>query len=349
MSDIYINKRKIGPDQPPYVIAELSANHNGSLEKALETISAAKQAGADAIKLQTYSADTMTLDCSGDDFQIKGGLWDGYNLYQLYKEAQTPFSWHKAMFAHAEKIGITCFSTPFDETAVDLLEDLNAPAYKIASFEATDIPLIKYVASTGKPMIISTGIANLEEIEETVQAARDAGCKNLILLHCISSYPAPIEQFNLRTIPDLRSHFNTEVGLSDHSLDHTAAIVATTLGASVVEKHFILDRKEKGPDSEFSIEPLELQQLCQYTRDAWRSLGQAGYERKPAEEANARFRRSVYFVNDLKAGDIIQAKDIRRVRPGLGLPPKYEVELIGKTVAQDITAGTATRWDLIND
>jgi len=301
MSEIAINGRKIGVNHPPYIIAELSANHNGKLQKALDTITKAKACGADAIKLQTYTADTMTIDSDHEDFCIHGGLWDGYKLYDLYKEAQTPFEWHKAMFDHARKIGITCFSTPFDETAVDLLEDLNVPAYKVASFEATDLPLIKYIASTKKPLIVSTGMANFEEIEEVVDTARGAGCNDLILLHCISSYPAPVDQSNLLTIPDMRKKLNVQIGLSDHSLTNTASVVASALGATLIEKHFILDRNEKGPDSEFSINPVELASLCKETKDAWLSLGQAGYERKPAEEANIKFRRSIYFVKDIGA------------------------------------------------
>jgi N-acetylneuraminate synthase len=349
MSHIEIDGRKIGKDFPPYVIAELSANHNGVLQKALDTISEAKKCGADAIKLQTYSADTMTIDCDTEEFMIKGGLWDGYKLYDLYTWAQTPFEWHKAMFDHARNVGITCFSTPFDETAVDLLEDMNVPAYKVASFEATDLPLIKYIASTKKPMIMSTGMANLEEIEEMVVAAREGGCNDLILLHCLSSYPAPIEQSNLLTIPDMRKRLGVQIGLSDHTISNTASVVATAFGATLIEKHFILDRNEKGPDSAFSIEPHELEALCNETKDAWLSLGQAGYERKPAEEANVKFRRSVYFVKDIKAGEIITADCIRRIRPGFGLAPKYEGQLIGKSVKMDIKAGTATSWDLIND
>jgi N-acetylneuraminate synthase len=349
MQFITIDGRKIGPNYPPYIIAELSANHNGILQKALDTISEAKRCGADAIKLQTYTADTMTIDCDSEEFQIRGGLWDGYKLYDLYKEAQTPFSWHKAMFDHARKIGITCFSTPFDETAVDLLEDMNVPAYKVASFEATDLPLIKYIAATKKPMIMSTGMANLEEIEEMVTTAKDAGCQELILLHCISSYPAPIEQSNLLTIPDMRKYFGVQIGLSDHTITNTASIVASALGATVIEKHFIMDRNYKGPDSQFSIEPPELTALCTETKDAWLSLGKAGYDRKPAEEANIKFRRSVYFVKDLKEGEIITQEHIRRIRPGLGLAPKFEAEIIGKSVKVDVVRGTATSWVLINE
>lgn len=347
MKPITIDGREIGENFPPYIIAELSANHNGVLEKALDTISEAKRCGADAIKLQTYSANTMTIDCAKEDFIIKGGLWDGYQLYELYKEAQTPFAWHKKMFEHARAIDITCFSTPFDETAVDLLEDLNVPAYKVASFEVTDLPLVSYIASTKKPMIVSTGMANLEEIEEVVSAVKDAGCENLIVLHCISSYPAPVEQSNLLTMPDLRKRFATQVGLSDHTTSNTASISAVALGASVIEKHFILDRNDKGPDSSFSIMPDELKMLCKETKDAWMSLGNAGYERKLAEEANVKFRRSVYFVKNLSCGDLITADSVRRIRPGFGLAPKYESEIIGKKVKKDVSVGTATSWNLI--
>jgi pseudaminic acid synthase len=347
MKTISIDGRKIGVNYPPYVIAELSANHNGVLSKALDTISEAKKRGADAIKLQTYSADTMTIDCDKEDFIIKGGLWDGYQLYQLYQEAQTPFDWHKEMFRHAKEIGITCFSTPFDETAVNLLEDLNTPAYKVASFEATDLPLIKYIASTKKPMIISTGMANLDEIEELVAVVRDGGCEDLIILHCISSYPAPVEQSNLLTILDLQKRFGNQVGLSDHTTSNTASIVATAMGATVIEKHFILDRNDHGPDSSFSIMPDELESLCKDTKDAWMSLGQAGYERKNAEEDNVKFRRSVYFVKPLEAGEVITRDSIRRIRPGYGLPPKLEADLIGRKVKKRIEIGTATSWDLI--
>ncbi|EOQ97846.1 pseudaminic acid synthase [Leptospira wolbachii serovar Codice str. CDC] len=347
MNTITIDNREISNSHPPYIIAELSANHNGKIERALETIRLAKESGADAIKIQTYTADTMTIDCDLEDFQIHGGLWDGYKLYDLYKWAETPFEWHKEIFDYAKKIGITLFCTPFDETAVDLLEGLNTPAYKVASFEATDLPLIRYIASTKKPMIMSTGMANLAEIEEMVDAAKTAGCKDLILLHCISSYPAPVDQSNLLTIPDMRNKFGVQVGLSDHTITNTASIASVVLGATVIEKHFILDRAEKGPDSEFSITPEELRLLCRDTKDAWRALGQAGYERKPAEEANAKFRRSLYFVEDLKAGQVIEQKHIRRIRPGFGLPPKFEMNVIGKKVSVDIARGTPVTWDLL--
>ena len=261
-----INNRIISNQQPPYIIAELSANHNGSIERAFESIKAAKEAGVDAVKIQTYTADTMTIDCDRKEFQITGGLWDGYSLYDLYKEAQTPYEWHKRLFDYAKEIDITIFSTPFDETAVDLLEELNTPAYKIASFEMTDLPLVKYVAQTKKPMIISTGMANLEEIEEVVQVAKENGCQDLILLHCISSYPAPVEQSNLRTIPDLAKRFGVLSGLSDHTMGTTVATTSVALGACVIEKHFTLSRKDKGPDSEFSLEPHELKHCVKIQR-----------------------------------------------------------------------------------
>ncbi|MEQ5726523.1 pseudaminic acid synthase [Providencia rettgeri] len=347
MKEIYIDGRAIGPNHKPYIIAELSANHNGSIDRALETIVMAKNAGADAIKLQTYTPDTMTLNCNAPDFQIEGGLWDGYNLYDLYKWAHTPYDWHKAMFAKAREIGITVFSTPFDESAVDLLEELNAPAYKIASFELTDLPLIKRVAQTGKPMIMSTGMANYEEIDEAVKTARENGCNELVVLHCISGYPAPVEQANLATIPDIQSKFNCIVGLSDHTLGTAVSVASVVLGASLIEKHVTLSREDKGPDSAFSLEPHELKVLCEDTKSAWEAIGKASYECKPAEVANTKYRRSIYFVNSLKAGDTITESDIRRVRPGFGLPPKHFEELIGKQVKIDVEFGTATSWDII--
>jgi pseudaminic acid synthase len=348
MNTISINNRQIGSNHPPFIIAELSANHNGKIERAKQTILSAKEAGADAIKIQTYTADTMTIDCDKEEFQIKGGLWDGYKLYDLYKWAETPFEWHKELFDYARSIGITIFSTPFDETAVDLLEDLNTLAYKVASFEATDLPLIKYIASTKKPMIMSTGMANLQEMEEMVETARSGGCKDLILLHCISSYPAPVEQSNLRTIPDMMKKFGIQIGLSDHTLTNTASIAAVALGATVIEKHFILDRADKGPDSEFSINPEELRNLGNDTKDAWLALGVAGYDRKPAEETSVKFRRSIYFVEDLKAGQVIEKHHIRRIRPGFGLPPKFAYELIGKRLRKDITRGTPVKWEYLD-
>ncbi|RTZ14793.1 pseudaminic acid synthase [Vibrio aquaticus] len=349
MKEIKIDGRAIGPAHKPYIIAELSANHNGSIEKAFETIEMAKKAGADAIKLQTYTPDTMTINCDKEDFQVKGGLWDGYKLYDLYKWAHTPFEWHKAMFEKAREIGITVFSTPFDESAVDLLEELDAPAYKIASFELTDLPLIKRVAQTGKPMIMSTGMANYQEISEAVTTARENGCDELVVLHCISGYPSPVEQANLATIPKIENDFNCIAGLSDHTLGTVVSVASIAMGASLIEKHVTMSRAEKGPDSEFSLEPQELATLCRETEAAWLSIGKAGYERKPVEEASMKFRRSIYFVRSIKAGDAISKSDIRRVRPGYGLPPKYFDELIGKRVNKDVDFGDATSWELIEN
>jgi pseudaminic acid synthase len=349
MKNVIIDGVQIGPEHPPYIIAELSANHNGSLECALETIDEAKRRGASAVKLQTYTADTMTIDSDRPEFLIKGGPWDGYKLYDLYKWAETPFEWHKAMFEHARKIGITVFSTPFDETAVDLLKELDAPAYKIASFEVTDLPLIRYVAKTGKPMIMSTGMASEAEIEEAVTSARDAGCKELVLLHCISSYPAPMEQANLAQIRELGQRFNTIRGLSDHTLGTTASVAAVALGACLIEKHFILNRKDGGPDSGFSIEPDELGRLCKDARDAWAAVGKVGYGRQQAEEANRIFRRSIYFMRDMKVGETVSEHDVRRIRPGVGIEPKHFSALVGKTLKVDVTRGTPTCWEQFDE
>ncbi len=342
-----ISNRPIGVGQPPYIIAELSANHNGSLERALATIDAAQQCGADAIKLQTYTADTMTIDCDSPDFIIKGGLWDGFKLYELYKWAETPYEWHQAIFEYARRCGITVFSTPFDESAVDLLESLNTPAYKIASFEIVDLPLIRYIAQTGKPIIMSTGMASETEIEEAVTIAREAGCKDLVLLHCISGYPTPIEQANLRQIPELAHRFGVVTGLSDHTLGTTASVAAIALGACVIEKHFTLSRADKGPDSAFSLEPAELERLCRDTKDAWAALGKPGYERQQAEEANKIFRRSLYVVRDLKAGDILTGDNLRRIRPGMGLEAKYYDYILGRHVNRDLCRGTPFQMEFI--
>lgn len=347
--NISINGREIGPNNPPYIIAELSANHNGDIERAFETIKAARDSGADAIKIQTYTADTMTIDCDKEEFMIRGGPWDGYKLYELYKWAETPFEWHKAIYEYAASIGITLFSTPFDESAVDLLESLDTPAYKIASFEATDLPLIRYVASKGKPMIMSTGMCTKREIEEAVNAAREGGCEDLILLHCISSYPAPINQANLLQMPNLAKCFKSMPGLSDHTLGTTASVAAVTLGACLIEKHFTLSRSEKGPDSEFSIEPAELTRLCQDTRDAWAALGRVGFERQQAEDSSKRFRRSLYFVKNMQAGQVITIADVRRIRPGYGLAPKHFDEIIGRTLKTDVLRGTAVKWEYLNE
>lgn len=346
---ISIAGRKIGPDNSPYIIAELSANHNGRLETALKIIEEAKKAGADAIKLQTYTADTITLDCDSEEFQIHGGLWDGKTLYQLYKEAHMPWVWHQPLFEHARKLGITIFSSPFDNTAVDLLEDLNAPAYKIASFEAVDLPLIKYVASTGKPMIISTGMADAEEIQGAIDAAREGGCKELAILHCVSGYPAPAADYNLRTIPDMMRRFGLVTGLSDHTLDNTTAIASVVLGASIIEKHFTLDRSGGGPDDSFSLEPRELEALCRDSKTAWSALGQVDYGRKSSEQGNVKFRRSLYFVKPLKAGEVVTEDAVRSVRPGFGLSPKYLAHILGQKVNKDVGFATPASWDLFEN
>ena len=346
---ITIADRRIASDQPPYIIAELSANHNGSLDTALKIITEAKKAGADAVKVQTYTADTITLDCDSEEFQIRGGLWDGKTLYQLYEEAHMPWDWHKPLFEHALDLGITIFSSPFDNTAVDLLEDLNAPAYKIASFEAVDLPLIKYVASTGKPMIISTGMADAEEIQGAIEAAREGGCRELAVLHCVSGYPAPAADYNLRTIPDMMERFGLVTGLSDHTLDNTTAIASVVLGASIIEKHFTLDRNGGGPDDSFSLEPTELAALCRDSKTAWSALGEVNYDRKSSEQGNAQFRRSLYFVKNLKAGDLITADDIRSVRPGYGMAPNKLHEVIGRRVRRDVMKYTPVSESLIID
>jgi pseudaminic acid synthase len=344
---IVIAGREISRNQPPYIIAELSANHNGKLETALRIIEEAKNSGADAVKLQTYRPDTITLDSDADEFKIKGGLWDGRTLYELYEEAHLPWEWHKPLFEYAKKLGIPIFSSPFDNTAVDLLEDLNAPAYKIASFEAVDLPLIRYVAATRKPMIISTGMADAEEIEEAIAAAREGGCKELAILHCVSGYPAPAGDYNLRTIPDMIERFGLVTGLSDHTLDNTTAISSVVLGASIIEKHFTLDRKGGGPDDSFSLEPADLAALCRDSKTAWKALGEVDYGRKSSEQGNAQFRRSLYFVEDLREGDVITSQSIRSVRPGFGLSPKYFDQLVNLRVKTNVSRGTAVTWDMV--
>jgi N-acetylneuraminate synthase len=342
---ITIAGRRIAADAPPYVIAELSANHNGRLDTALKIVEEAKKAGADAVKLQTYRPDTITLDSDGPGFVIEGGLWHGRRLYDLYQGAHMPWDWHRPLFDRARALGITIFSSPFDPTAVDLLEDLNAPAYKIASFEAVDLPLIRHVAGTRKPMIISTGMADADEIDEAVQAARDGGCTELALLHCVSGYPAPAADYNLRTLSDMIGRWGVVTGLSDHTLDNTTAIAAVALGAALVEKHFTLDRDGGGPDDSFSLLPAELAQLCQGARTAWSALGNVDYGRKSSEIGNAQFRRSLYFVKPLKAGDLVTADAVRSVRPGFGLAPKFLDDVIGKRAAHDIAANTPVAWD----
>ncbi|ACX88772.1 pseudaminic acid synthase [Pectobacterium parmentieri] len=347
MENIKINDRVIGENEPPFVIAEMSANHNGKIETAFKIIEEAKKAGADAVKLQTYTADTITLNATGPEFTINGGLWHGRTLYDLYQEAHMPWEWHKPLFDFAKDQGITIFSSPFDFSAVDLLESLNTPAYKIASFEAIDLPLIKYVAQTGKPMIISTGMADAEEIQEAVDTARSNGCQQLAVLHCVSGYPAPAEDYHLRTLPDMMQRFNVLTGLSDHTLDNTTAIASVVLGARIIEKHFTLDRNGGGPDDSFSLEPAGLRELCQGAKTAWQALGAVNYARKSSEQGNVQFRRSLYFVKDMKAGDIIDETCIRSVRPGFGLTPKHWDEIIGKKVITDIVAYSKTSFSVI--
>ncbi len=341
---IEINNTFVGEGYPPYIIAELSANHNGSIQRAKDSITAAKNSGASAVKIQTYTADTMTIDCNLDDFLIKGGLWDGYQLYDLYKEAETPFEWHQELFDHAKNIGITIFSSPFDETAVDLLEEVGAPAYKIASFELTDLPLIKYVAKTKKPILMSTGMASEAEINDALMVAKECGCNEILLFHCISSYPTPINQANLKQMISLKEKFNVAIGLSDHTIGNAASIAAVTLGASAIEKHFTISRSEKGPDSEFSIEPIELKNLISDANDAWNALGSASFNRPVAEQGSKVFRRSLYFVKDLKSGHVITNKDVRRIRPGHGLAPKHFDEVIGATLSTDVCRGQPVNW-----
>lgn len=336
---IEIDGRKIGPEHAPYIIAELSANHNGDINRAFEILEMAKECGADAIKIQTYTQDTLTIDCDKEDFKIKGGLWDNRTLYDLYTEAHMPWEWHKPLFERAKELGITIFSSPFDFTAVDLLEELDAPAYKIASFEAIDIPLIEYVAKTGKPMIISTGMANEEEIQEAVDAARNSGCKDLVVLHCVSGYPAPAEDYNLVTIPDMAERFGVLTGLSDHTIDNTTAIASVALGACMIEKHVTLDRNGGGPDDSFSLEKPELAQLCRDSKIAWQALGKVNYERKESEKGNMVFRRSLYAVKNIKAGEIFTSENVRSIRPGFGILPKYYKTLLSKRAKQSYEIG----------
>ena len=343
----YIQNTPIGEHHLPYIIAELSANHNGSLERAKLSIKAAKESGASAVKIQSYTADTMTIDSDSPEFLIKGGLWDGYKLYDLYKEAETPFEWHEELFRYAKEIDLTIFSSPFDETAVDMLEELDTPAYKIASFELVDLPLIKYIAKTKKPLFMSTGMSSEQEISEAISVAREGGCEEILLFHCISSYPAPIQEANLLQMLQLKEKYRVEIGLSDHTIGNTAAIAAVSLGASAIEKHFTLSRAEKGPDSTFSMEPDELSSLVLETNNASMSLGTASFDRPDIESGNIVFRRSIYFVKNLKAGHTITDGDIRRIRPGFGLKPKFYDEIIGASLNQDVYRGQPVSWDTL--
>ncbi|HYG87172.1 MAG TPA: pseudaminic acid synthase [Azospirillum sp.] len=341
--------RPIGPEHRPYVVAEMSGNHNGDIGRALALIDAAKEAGADAVKLQTYTADTITIDSDRPEFLIAGGLWDGRRLHELYREAHTPWDWHPQLFEHARSVGITIFSTPFDFTAVDMLEALGAPAYKIASFEMVDTPLIERVAATGKPVIMSTGMASLEEIEEAVSVARGAGCQNLVLLHCVSSYPAPAEEANLRRIPELARRFGVLSGLSDHTMGHSVPVAAVALGAVVIEKHFTLLRADGGVDSAFSLEKTELAELVRMVGEVHAALGDGTFHVAPAEAHNLQFRRSLFVVDDVPAGAPLTPANVRSIRPGNGLAPKHLKAVLGRPAARALKRGEPLAWDMIQD
>lgn len=347
--NVCIAGRTVGQGHPPFVIAEMSGNHNQSLERALEIVEAAARTGAHALKIQTYTPDTMTLDLDEREFHISDpkSLWSGTSLYKLYGEAYTPWDWHKPIFDRARSLGMIPFSTPFDNTAVDFLEVLDVPCYKIASFENTDLPLIRRVAATGKPMIISTGMATVAELDESVRAAREAGCTELVLLKCTSTYPATAENTNILTIPHLRELFDCEVGLSDHTMGVGVSVASVALGATVIEKHFTLSRSDGGVDSPFSMEPAEMTQLVFETERAWQALGQVSYGPTKAESKSIQFRRSLYIVKDLKAGDVLSMDNVRAIRPGLGLPTKYLEQVLGRAVRQDVKLGTALDFSII--
>jgi len=345
---ITIDNRVISDKHPPYVIAEISSNHGGSLDKAIKTICAAKESGADAVKLQTYKPSSMTLDCNEEDFIIRDGLWQGYKLFDLYNEACTPYEWHEKLFDYAKKINLTIFSTPFDNDAVDLLEKLGTPAFKIASFEIIDLSLIKYAALKGKPLLMSTGMASEREIDEAVEVAKKYGTGEIILFHCISSYPALTDDSNINLIKTLKKKYNLEIGLSDHTLDNTAAIAAVSLGATAIEKHFIMNKEIGGPDSSFSIEPKDLSTLKKDTTNSWRALGSGNFLRAPSEEKNKIFRRSLYFVTKMKSGELITNRNIKSIRPGFGLPPKFSEQIINKKrVVRDVEIGDRVEWDIL--
>jgi N-acetylneuraminate synthase len=345
--EIEIAGRKVGAGHEPYVICELSGNHNGSLDRALEMVDAAAATGCDAIKIQTYTADTITMDVDRPEFKIHGGLWNGRSLYELYQEAQTPFEWHAAIFERARQRGVTIFSSPFDETAVDLLADLGAPAFKIASFEAVDLPLIRYAAAKGRPLIISTGMANLEEMTAARDAALAAGAPGVVLLHCVSSYPAVIEDANVRTVADMAQRFGCPIGLSDHTHGSAASVAAIAMGASVIEKHFTLARSDGGPDAAFSLEPAEFSSLVRDCKDAWKALGRAHYDLLGSEKANRQFRRSLYVTADVKAGEPLTRANVRSIRPGNGLAPAHLDEVLGKPAARDLARGEPLAWDMV--
>lgn len=348
MDRIEIVGRSIGLGYEPFVIAEMSGNHNQSLERAIAIVEAAAQAGAHALKIQTYTAATMTIDVEHGEFSISDpdSLWKGQSLYKLYQQAYTPWEWHKPIFDRCRELGLICFSTPFDESAVDFLEELAVPCYKIASFENVHLPLIRKVAATGKPMIISTGMATIAELDEMVRTAREAGCKELILLKCTSTYPATPENSNIKTIPHMRELFDCQVGLSDHTLGVGVSVAGVAVGATVIEKHFTLNRAEGGVDAAFSLEPYELKSLVEETKRAWQAMGQVTYGPTEKEKASLQFRRSLYIVQDLKMGDIMTAENLRVIRPGHGLPPKYYDNFIGKRVNKDVSKGTPVTWDL---
>lgn len=345
--DIEIAGRKIGADHPPYVICELSGNHNGDLDRALALVDAAADTGCDAIKIQTYTADTITMDVDRPEFRIIGGLWDGRSLYELYQEAYTPYDWHPALFERARRRGVTIFSSPFDETAVDLLADLDAPAFKIASFEAVDLPLIRYAAAKGKPLIISTGMANLAEMQAARDAALEAGAAGVALLHCVSSYPATFADANVRTVADMAGRFGCPIGLSDHTMGTAASVAAVAMGASIIEKHFTLARADGGPDADFSLEPTEFKALVDDTRAAWTALGRAHYDVLGSERGNLQFRRSLYVAADVKAGEPLTRTNIRSIRPGNGLAPTHFDAVLGRAAVRDLKRGEPLAWDML--
>ena len=345
--EIVIAGRKVGAAHEPFVICELSGNHNGSLDRALAMIEAAAATGCDAIKIQTYTADTITMDVDRPEFRIQGGLWDGRSLYDLYQEAQTPYEWHPALFQRARELGVILFSSPFDESAVDLLDELGAPAFKIASFEAVDLPLIRRAASKGKPLIISTGMANLAEIAQAQAAALEAGAAGVVLLHCVSSYPAALEDANVRTVADMAGRFGCPVGLSDHTPGAGASIAAVALGASVIEKHFTIARADGGPDAAFSLEPDEFRGLVADCKAAWRALGRAHYDLLGSERGNLAFRRSLYVAADVKAGEPLTRANVRSIRPGLGLAPAELDRVLGRPAARDLKRGEPLAWEMI--